>query len=73
MTWRWTANRRPPHRISSPSHARLQTQALRVTPQPKPTQGGGLGVFLQPNPTHAPTQAPYPIVLGRCAAEAPIA
>ncbi|MFS7954925.1 hypothetical protein Hanom_Chr07g00636381 [Helianthus anomalus] len=36
MTWRWTANRRPPHRISSPPHARLQTQAPRTTPQPKP-------------------------------------
>ncbi|MFS7998350.1 hypothetical protein Hanom_Chr12g01152671 [Helianthus anomalus] len=53
MTCRWTANRRPPHRISGPPHVRLQTQAPRATPQPKPTRGGGLGVFPQPKP-HTP-------------------
>ncbi|MFS7932366.1 hypothetical protein Hanom_Chr04g00367031 [Helianthus anomalus] len=50
MTWRWTTNRRPPHRISRPPHARLQTQAPRATPQPKPTRGGGLSVFPLPTP-----------------------
>ncbi|MFS7984612.1 hypothetical protein Hanom_Chr11g00988521 [Helianthus anomalus] len=47
------ANRRPPAQMSRPAHARLQTQATRATPQPKPTRGGGLGVFPQPKP-HTP-------------------
>ncbi|MFS7893718.1 hypothetical protein Hanom_Chr03g00245291 [Helianthus anomalus] len=53
MTWRWTANNRPPYRISSPPHARIQTQAPRATLQPKPTRGDGLSVFPQPKP-HTP-------------------
>ncbi|MFS7940853.1 hypothetical protein Hanom_Chr05g00469191 [Helianthus anomalus] len=57
MTWRWTTNRRPPHRISSPPYARLQTQAPRATPQPKPTRSGGFGVFPQPKP-HTPHSYP---------------
>ncbi|KAJ0546761.1 hypothetical protein HanIR_Chr08g0364521 [Helianthus annuus] len=52
------ANRSPPHRIASPPHARLQTPAPLATPQPKPP-GWWLGRI---QPTHAPTQAPYPIV-----------
>ncbi|MFS7939562.1 hypothetical protein Hanom_Chr05g00453241 [Helianthus anomalus] len=43
----------PPCQLAPPPHARLETQAPRATPQPKPTRGGGLGVFPQPTP-HTP-------------------
>ncbi|MFS7933320.1 hypothetical protein Hanom_Chr04g00378351 [Helianthus anomalus] len=59
MTWQWTANRMSPHRISNPHHARLETQAPRVTPQPKPTRGGGLGIFPQPTPQPKPHSLNY--------------
>ncbi|MFS7938589.1 putative DNA helicase [Helianthus anomalus] len=45
--------------LTSPPHARLQTHANGATPKPKPP-GWWLGRF---QPTHAPTQAPYPIAL----------
>ncbi|MFS7918457.1 hypothetical protein Hanom_Chr03g00201281 [Helianthus anomalus] len=43
----------PPCQLAFPTHARLETQAPRATPQPKPTWGGGLSVFPQPKP-HTP-------------------
>ncbi|MFS7908383.1 hypothetical protein Hanom_Chr01g00082541 [Helianthus anomalus] len=52
----------PPCHLTSPTsppHARLQTHANGATPQPKPP-GWWLGRF---QPTHAPTQAPYPTAL----------
>ncbi|MFS8022241.1 hypothetical protein Hanom_Chr16g01437131 [Helianthus anomalus] len=52
----------PSCHLTSPTslpHARLQTHANGVTPQPKPS-GWCLGRF---PPIHAPTQAPYPMSL----------
>ncbi|MFS8026162.1 hypothetical protein Hanom_Chr16g01483661 [Helianthus anomalus] len=47
LVWSFTARHVS---MSRPPHARLETQAPRATPQPKPTRGGGLGVFPQPTP-----------------------
>ncbi|MFS7932860.1 hypothetical protein Hanom_Chr04g00372851 [Helianthus anomalus] len=50
MTWRWIANRRPPHRISSPPHAQLQIQAPKGHAATQAHPGWWLGRF---HPTHA--------------------
>ncbi|MFS7904688.1 hypothetical protein Hanom_Chr01g00039041 [Helianthus anomalus] len=49
-----SANRRQPAKMSPSPHARLETQAPRATPQPKPTRDGGLSIFPQPTPKPPP-------------------
>ncbi|MFS7970690.1 hypothetical protein Hanom_Chr09g00823901 [Helianthus anomalus] len=54
MTWRGERMGGSQLGLSRPSHARLESQAPRATPQLKPTRGGGLGIYPQPTPQRNP-------------------
>ncbi|MFS8008035.1 hypothetical protein Hanom_Chr14g01267951 [Helianthus anomalus] len=49
-------NEIPPCHVVAAPHVRAETHAKEATPKPKPP-GWWLGRF---QPTHAPTQVPYP-------------